>query len=375
MTDFDNLDMNAFAEAMDKGTPVVEETPSIEFATPEDASFNEAAVVNEEATAPAETPAATAETEATVATPAEEVKTVIKEVEKIVEKHPEFKNDRSKQLFETLINADDPKVAEQSILDYLREKKRDYSVMSDMDVMKAALRKENPTWTKEDVDLKLRRTYGKNLTPIDLSTIDKDIDPDKYEQAEKHNEDVSNALADLRLDALQKRPMLIKQQEELELPAIKSAQPAAPQGPTDEQIEAANKAWKEAVDASMGNLKSIKQTIDDKEVEYSLTDEDKKALNTKLEGFNLLQFSKDRGWQNEDGTPNIQKLAEDVLKLENFDKISKSFGTQLKTEVTKNVLKSIKNVDDTKRPVQEQGAPSSLADAFYAAMDSSNRKN
>lgn len=374
MPDFEDIDMNAMAEAMEKGDAIVEEAPSFEMPAPEDPSYTppvEPAPAEEPITPPAAEPAA----EPVVKPPVvEEPKTIIKEVEKIVEKYPEFKSEKAKQLFENLVNAEDPKVAEKSVLDYLREKQRDYTTMSDMDVVKAALRKENPTWTKEDVDLKIRRTYGKNLTPIDLNTIDKELDPDKYEQAEAHNEDVSNALADLRLDALQKRPTLIQQQQELELPTIKSAvQEPAPSGPTLEQIEAANKAWKEAVEASMGNVSSIKQTIDDKEVEYSLTDDEKKALNTKIENFNLLQFSKDRGWQNEDGTPNIQKLAEDVLKLENFDKISKSFGTQLKTEVTKDVLKSIKNVDEGKRPPQENGAPASLADAYFAAIDGASK--
>lgn len=374
MPDFEDIDMNAMAEAMEKGDAIVEEAPSFEMPAPEDPSYTppvEPAPAEEPITPPAAGSAAEPVVEPPVV---EEPKTIIKEVEKIVEKYPEFKSEKAKQLFENLVNAEDPKVAEKSVLDYLREKQRDYTTMSDMDVVKAALRKENPTWTKEDVDLKIRRTYGKNLTPIDLNTIDKELDPDKYEQAEAHNEDVSNALADLRLDALQKRPTLIQQQQELELPTIKSAvQEPAPSGPTPEQIEAANKAWKEAVEASMGNVSSIKQTIDDKEVEYSLTDDEKKALNTKIENFNLLQFSKDRGWQNEDGTPNIQKLAEDVLKLENFDKISKSFGTQLKTEVTKDVLKSIKNVDEGKRPPQENGAPATLADAFYAAIDGASK--
>jgi hypothetical protein len=355
--------MTAMETALDGGTTTAEEIQSFEAPGTEDISY----------TPPVEEPVVADEpvVGAVEETVVEAPKTIEVEkiVEKIVEKHPEFKNEKSKALFEQLTNAEDSKVAEKTVLEYLREKNRDYSVMSDIDVVKASIRKENPTWTKDQVDLKMRRTYGKDLTPINLASIDQDIDPDKYEQAQAHNEKVSDALEGIQLDALQKRPLLIQQQSELELPQIKPMQSEAPSGPTPEQVDAANKVWKETVDASIGGFTEIKQTIDNKEVVYGLTDEDKAAIRTEVENFNLLQFSKDRGWQNEDGTPNILKLAEDMLKLKNFDKISKSFGTQSKTEATKDVLKSIKNIEDVKRPSQENTAPTSLEDAYYKAMD------
>jgi len=376
--DFENLDNEAVAAAMAAGTPENAESPAIEIEAPAETSYSPPA--EEAADATTETVEATtpppATEEATTSTtdttaPADETSKpveVIKEVEKIIEKQPEFKNEKSKQLFEQLTNAEDPKEAEKTVLEYLREKNRDYSVMSDIDVVKAALRKENPTWTKDDVDLKIRRTYGKDLTTIDLSSIDADLEPEKYDKAKTHNEDVENALADLRLDALQKRPVLIQAQQELELPSIKPSQQEPPAvGPTPEEVEAANKQWLQAVDSSLSGLSEIKQSIDNKEVVYALNDEDKTALKSQMETFNLLDFSKKRGWQNEDGTPNVTKLAEDVLKLQNFDKITKSYAGQIKTEATKDVLKSIKNVDDAKRPPQEVGA-GSFEEAFFSSQ-------
>lgn len=366
---FEDIDTEAFAKAMEEGTQ--EETVEIETPAPESTSYAEPEPIAEEP-APTEEPPVQEPAVADEPTSAEpaaepEPKIVEKIVEKTIEKLPEFKSDKAKQLFEQLTTAEDPKAAEKTVLEYLREKNRDYTVMSDMDVVKAALRKENPTWTKDDVDLKIRRTYGKNLNTIDLNAIDKDIDPDGYEKAVQHNEDVENALSDLRLDALQKRPMLIQQQQELELPSIKQQQAPAPVGPTPEEVEAANQQWLQAVESSLPALSEIKQTIDNKEVVYALNDDDKKGLQEKIKNFNLLSFSKERGWQNEDGTPNVLKLAEDVLKLENFDKISKSYATQMKTEATKDVLRSIKNVDDTKRPPQE-GAPASFEEAYFATL-------
>lgn len=381
--DFENLNTEDFAAAM---TAAAEEKPTEtstqqaqDLASTETTALSDATtletqdVADATGTADAATKTTDASTETAHANKAETTTEapkpveIIKEVEKIVEKYPEFKTEKAKALFEQLTTAEDPKVAEKTVLEYLREKNRDYTVMSDMDIVKAALRKENPSWTKDDVDLKIRRTYGKDLVKTDLSSIDKDIDPDKYEQAIARNEEIDNALADLRLDALQKRPVLIQAQQELELPSIKPSQEPAPTGPTPEQVEAANKAWVQAVDAAIPSLSEIKQTIDDKEVVYALNDNDKAALKTQLDNFNLLDFSKQRGWQNEDGTPNVLKLAQDVLKLQNFDQISKSYATQIKTDTTKDVLRSIKNIDETKRPPQEIAA-GSFEEAYFATV-------
>lgn len=359
------FDESAFRTAMEGGKPsdeFVEETPS---EVQEEITTEQPANEIETTTTTEETPTETITTTETTTEP--KTVEVIKEVEKIVEKWPEFKSDRSKALFNRLTTAEDPKQAEKDILDYLKEKNRDYSVMSDVDVVKAALRKENPTWTREDVDLKMRRIYGKDLSKIDTSSIDQDLEPEKYEKALEHNENVENALADLRLDALQKRPFLIKQQQELELPSIEQKQPVSETKPlSPEEVEAANQNWIKSVDASLPSLSDIKQTIDNKEVVYSLNDDEKKELDSKIKNFNLINFAKERGWQNEDGSPNIIKLAEDVLKLNSFDKISKSYATQIKTDTTKDVISQIKNIPNEKRAPQENSV-NSLEEAYFAS--------
>ncbi len=369
--EFENVNFEEMDKAMQEGTPENEVVAPIQIEAPEDTSYTppveDAPPVED---TPIDTPTPPTDVPPLDTPPVEAITpppAVEKIVEKIIEKHPEFKNEKSKQLFEQLTNAEDPKLAEKTVLEYLREKSRDYSIMSDIDVVKAALRKENPSWTKDDVDLKIRRTYGRDLNTIDLNIIDQDLEPVKYKEAEAHNENVANALDDLRLDALQKRPVLIQGQQELELPSIKPSQEPTNVGPTPEEVEAANKQWREAVDSSITGLSEIKQSIDNKEVVYAVNDDDKNALKTQLETFNLLDFSKQRGWQNEDGSPNVTKLAEDVLKLQNFDKITKSYAGQIKTEATKDVLKSIKNIDDAKRPPQEQVA-GSFEEAFFSSQ-------
>lgn len=363
MVEFDEA---AFVAARENGTPAEEFTPPV-------GEIVETAPVIEAVSPSA--PPETSPPEAVIPPVVEETTTepvkpieVIKEVEKIVDRYPEFKNEKSKAIYERLINAEDPKEAEKEVLNYLREKQRDYSVMSDLDVVKAALRQENPTWSKDDVDLKVRRIYGKNLTTIDLKTIDADIDPDKYQAAIGHNEEVEGALADIRLDALQKRPLLLQHQQELELPTIPQKNVTPQSGPTQEQVDEANRNWLTAVEAVLPTISDIKQTIDDKEVVYALNDADKKALGDTIKNFNLAAFSKEQGWVKEDGTPDIRKLAEDVLWLKNKVQISKSFATQIKTDTTKDLLKTIKNVDGSNRaPVNTDIG--SLEEAYLATRN------
>lgn len=277
-------------------------------------------------------------------------------------KVPAFKNDESKAFFELLANGD------VDALDaYRAEKKKDYKTMSDADLMREALSKKNPGWTKPEVELELRFQYGENLEKIDLTKIDKVVDPEDYSDAVKHNKEVENNLMKLQRDARDNRPVLLEAQEKIELPKINKAEAPTPQGPTPEEIAEHTAKWVKDVKTEMPKLPNIKVNIDNKEVEYVRTEDEAKELLDYMEKFNFLNFAKDSGWYKEDGTPNILKMAEDRQKLKDFDKIVKSLSAQVKTDVTKNVLKQIKNVDDVYRSPDTPQGFDSLEDAVADA--------
>jgi hypothetical protein len=294
----------------------------------------------------------------------DDLETKLKDLESKV---PVFKNDETKALYEAWADGN-----KEAVINYIKESTKDYKTMSDIDVVRESLAKKNPQWSAKDVELELRAEYGKQLETIDLADIDKEDEngrtTQEYKDALSHNERVEENLLRLQRAARDGRISLIDNQSKIELPQINKAEaPAAvTNAPTDEEIAERTAAWVKSVDERLPELKGIKQTIDDKEVEYSFTDAEKVEMAAEMKNFNIFNFAKDRGWYNEDGTTNVLKLAEDVQKLTKFDTITKSFATQVKTDATKDALKKIKNIDKNERPPSDE-SPQSLEEAFMLA--------
>jgi len=273
---------------------------------------------------------------------APEIKEVIKEVEKIVEKYPEM-DEHTKEIFDALMAGE-----EDVLLNYLSEKKRDYNTMSDYDVVKAQLKKDNPRWSNEDVELQIEVKYGE-LVKIDLNSIDAELDPEKYERAEAHNRQVDRNEKLLKVDARDARIALTDAKKELKLPKIKVEEIPSNE-PTPEQIAANQLKWEEDVTAEVPKLTEFVVKVGDKEsgyedVSYKVADTEKADLVEFMKGFNLPSLAKRLGWVDKDGKPNIQKAAGDVLKLEKDEQRIKSAYTQGKTAGAKGTIAEIKNID------------------------------
>lgn len=275
----------------------------------------------------------------------------------------EFKNSETEALYKAWANGD-----KDAVVNYIKETTKDYKTMSDVDVVRESLAKKNPSWSQKDVELELRAEYGKQLELIDLSDIDEKDEEgkytDEYKQAVAHNDRVEENQLRLQRAARDARISLIDQQSKIELPKIKEPEQAqVSNAPTEEEMAERTQAWLKSVEDNMPKLSNIKMNIDDKEVEYVRTDVEKKELHDYMKTFNLFKLAKDQGWQNEDGTPNPLKIAEDVDLLRNWGKIVKSTSTQVKTEATKDALKKIKNITtDTHTPEMDE-EPQSLEEA------------
>jgi hypothetical protein len=262
-------------------------------------------------------------------------------VEKIVEKQLEFIDDYSKSLYESLSTGTDEEAYK-----YLQEKYKDYNNMADVDVIKMKLQRDNPSWNQKDLDAEIKFKYGKNLEYKDLESIDRDEEPEKYAAAEQYNDDVERKLNSIERDARDSRNFLNEQKKNIELPKIAKAENVAQAAqPTAEEIEAHNKAWELSVETELPKLSDLSFKVGDEEVSYKATNEEKAALMAKMKNFSDVDYLTSRGWYDEKGNMNILKVAEDVRKLENIDKIISSVSTQLKTSVTKDVKASIKNID------------------------------
>ncbi len=293
----------------------------------------------------------------------DELENKVKDLEANV---PQFKNDESKAFYEALTNGDTDVIAS-----YIAEKKKDYKTMADIDIVRETLSKKNPGWNNAEVELELRYQYGENLEKIDLDGIEKEDEDGKptyeYQEAVKHNKEVDNNLMKLQRDARDGRPILLEHQSKIEIPTIKKTETPTPTGPTDAEIAERTEKWVKDVKDQMPNFKAIKLNIDDKEVEYVLSDDDQKATAAYMEKFNIPDFIKDNGWYKEDGTPNVLKIAEDVQWLKDREKIAKSLATQVKTDTTKSVISKIKNIDGTVTAPQDPQAFDTLEEAVAEA--------
>lgn len=282
-------------------------------------------------------------------------------------KIPKFKNPETEALFNLWASGE-----KKAVLDYIKESEKDYKTMSDVDVVREALAKKNPNWSPKDIDVEMRVEYGKQLEPIDLANIEKTDEDgaitDEYKEALAINERVEENLLRLQRAARDSRLTLIDEQSKIELPTITKAEaPAAPAQLTAAEIAERTAAWVKSVEDNLPKLSNIKMTIDNKEVEYVTSDDEKKELTDKIKNFNIFTFGKTRGWYNEDGSTNPLKLAEDVQKMEDFEKITASLAGQVKTETTKGVLRRIKNTDGSYTDIQPPQAFDNLEDAVEEA--------
>lgn len=293
---------------------------------------------------------------------AEKVVEVEKVVEKIVEKYPEM--DEYSQGLLTAIQEG----KEDVVFSYLQEKFKNYDVMSDVDVVKEKLRKEFPHYSEKNIEAKFKAEYGRSLELKDLDAIDKELDPEEYKEALKHNQAVEEKLDLLEVSASDARKYLNEQKKNVVLPKITTEvkQPEVKE-PTAEEIAEANAKWDALVDSEVPKIQDYKFKVDGEEVVYKLTEEDRKGQIELMKSFDSGAWAAKRGWINEDGTENVKRIAEDVHKLENIERIIASSATQIKTATTKEVIKDIKNLDlDGKSRAVEVKAKS-FEDAVFDA--------
>lgn len=265
-------------------------------------------------------------------------------VEKAVDKPFVFKNDLSKAIYEAIESGD--KAAMDTIYKVLDEQNRDYVSMADYDVIKHNLKATNPKWGAKDIEIEMKSKYGHINKQIDLNGIDQDLDPDSYSEAEKFNQRVEEKELLMARDARDARLSLEELKQTIELPKLNTPNPVAEQPQyTEQELHDLKTQWDKSVDETIPNLSDIKFKVGDEEVTYKATVEEKAEFNQIMKDFDDVGYLTKRGWYDEQGNMNILQIAEDVRKLEKFDKIVSSAGTQMKTLAKKDVIAEIKNID------------------------------
>lgn len=292
--------------------------------------------------------------------PAEpEVKEIIKEVEKEIT----FKDELSEKLYNALQSGDEE--AEKIALKYLSTKYTDYGSMSSLDVLREKIKLEKPHWDASDIDGEIEARYGlENSQKYDLSLIDKELDPEDYKNAERHNKEVERLEKLRERDAKDARIFLESQKpSSIELPSTKREVVADATQPTQEEIERQAKEWSDQVDAQMTGFSDLRFKVGNEEITYKLTEDDKASQKDYMKKTDIPTLFRDLGWVDENGSDNILKVAEDVHFLKNRAKIIASIGTHMKTIAKKEVVsKDIKNIDLEARTQVSDAPKQSFAD-------------
>lgn len=248
-------------------------------------------------------------------------------------------NEEAKRIYEALAQGKD-----EEVLKYLSEKNKDYSTMSDLDIIKENIIKSNPLWSEKDIEAEIKLKYGSNLQKKNLDEIDPDLDPEAYEKALEFNERVELRELLLSRDAREARAKLEESKKKIEFPKI--TEDTISNEPTPEQIAEANRQWEALVSEEMPKLSDFKYKLNGEEVVYKITNEEKASLTETMKNFNVSEYLTKRGWFDQEGNPNILRISEDVYRLNNEGKMIGSVATQIKTATRKEVIsKDIKNID------------------------------
>jgi hypothetical protein len=281
-------------------------------------------------------------------------------------KVPQFKNEEARQWFE-LVQSEDGKKA---LKEYIDETEKDYKVMSDVDIMKNALKAENPAWDSNRINLELRHKYGTNLEKIDTEGLDPDDDAEALKEANAHNKEVEKNLELLQMHAFDKRVELVNKQNAITLPTIQKAEiPAQNTQPTEAEIAERNAAWQKRVEETVPGLSNFKIDIDDKGVEYVWTDDEKAAQVAEMKDFNIFKWMQSEGWTNADNSWNPDKIAEGVRLLRDHKKIITAVASQVKTDAIKATMAKIKGIDPNYRPADDTPKKfSTLEEAAHNAI-------
>lgn len=270
-------------------------------------------------------------------------------VEKIIEKYPEFESEDAKALFESFQKGD-----EESIYKFLSERRKDYNVMSDYDVVKEGLAKANPKWTDKDVELELKSKYGGLAQKKDLSQIDEDLEPEAYQKALEYNERIEERDILLARDARDYRISLEEQKKNIQLPKIEKGEEPAQNELSAEQIAELTKQWEANVDSVMPDLRELSLKVNGEEVKYSITDSERAELTNEMKSFDAVSYLTERGWFDKEGNANVKNIAEDVYRFKNFDKMLSKVATNTKNATTKDVVSEIKNIDLSRNGVSPE---------------------
>jgi len=227
----------------------------------------------------------------------------------------------------------------------------DYSEMSDLNILKAGMKINDPDLSDSDIDFLVDREYK--------------LDEEEYDEDE-----VRISKLKLRKDAKESKIKLEEWKKQYEIPVKSEGQLKEDENTNRETQLKEKQRWENLVNDSTSKFETVDFNINDKgeKFTFTLSDEDRNTL--KSSNSDLSKFWS--RFMNEDGTENMEKLNKTMFLVDNFDKVVRAVANQYKSSGKDDVLKDIKNPDYNMNNATTDSGLKSLQQQMYDAWQKGN---
>ena len=227
----------------------------------------------------------------------------------------------------------------------------DYSEMSDLNILKAGMKLNDPDLSDSDIDFLVDREYK--------------LDEEEYDEDE-----VRISKLKLRKDAKEYKIKLEEWKKQYEIPVKSEGQLKEDENTNRENQLKEKQRWENLVNDSTSKFETVDFNINDKgeKFTFTLSDEDRNTL--KSSNSDLSKFWS--RFMNEDGTENMEKLNKTMFLVDNFDKVVRAVANQYKSSGKDDVLKDIKNPDYNMNNATTDSGLKSLQQQMYDAWQKGN---
>jgi hypothetical protein len=245
-------------------------------------------------------------------------------------------SENSKKIIEALKEGKEDELAE--IL-YQRKVLSGADKMDESEAIKLAIQIQNPDFSAEDIEDEYDQRYG-------IGVDKDDMDDAEYAKIERR------AKRKLATDAKVAKEFLVKLKDDIKLPDFKTATAEADPEAMEfiTKTESFQKQFSESLENNLKSFDKLDLSIADQDVqfkhEYSISDVEKSDLRTKASDY--WKYLESR--YAKDGKYDTQKLAVDIFKIENFDRILKSSITRASNLAKVELVKGVANVSSTGIP-------------------------
>lgn len=290
---------------------------------------------------------------------------------------PKWENDESKRFYDLLRENKRDEIREflnqQHQIDRLEKLNID-NPSSAAEVLKTNLQFKNRNLSPDDIAFMIEENYAKPPKPLQEMDETDDEYKSRFSQWEQQVQRIDRKMI---IDAKLAQNEIPSYKSHIVLPDI--PQPQVQQtGPSQEDLaamEAGRKAYLNAIASDYQKFNGFSVTAKDGDVQlpisYTVAPEENVATKQLLENFNTDAFFSNR-WFDENGTPRVTAMQEDLYLLQNRDKIFQKIANEAVAQAALNRVKHQNNIKltgvTTTEPVP-QNKPKSvneqLADAVW----------